>query len=120
MIKVVLHRLLIDRYIPEDTEAVKTKKAIQESGLAVPDWVEKDLTKAALRENASMDKGIVVDIGETAFKDYGIECPVKRGDHIIYAQFGGKQVTDPETEKVFVVINDEDCVAIIGKEPMNG
>jgi co-chaperonin GroES (HSP10) len=119
-IHVVLHRLLLERDLPEDTEAVKTKKALQKSGLEVPDWVQKDIDKQALRENASMDKGVVVAIGETAFKDYGISSPVKVGDYIVYSKFGGKDVTDPETNKIYVVINDEDVVAILRKEPIDG
>ena len=43
MIKVVLHRLLIEREAPEDTDAVKTKKALEKQGLAVPDWVQRDI-----------------------------------------------------------------------------
>lgn len=120
MIKVVLHRLLLKRDEPVDTEAVQTKKAIAASGLVVPEWVDKDLANKALRENASMDKGVIVSIGETAFKDYGIESPVEVGDYISYAKFGGKDVTDPETGEVFVVINDEDVVAILTKEPTVG
>lgn len=120
MIEVVLHRLLIKRDEPVDTEAVKTKKALSKSGLEVPSWVQNEIDKQALRENASMDKGKVVAVGATAFKDYGIEAPVKPGDYIIYARFGGKEVTDPETGEVFVIINDEDLIAIIRKEPIDG
>jgi co-chaperonin GroES (HSP10) len=121
LIKVILHRILVDRDIPEDTDAVKTKRALEKSGLAVPELVREELDKRALRENASMDKGVVVAIGETAFKDYGIECPFKVGDYIVYAKFGGKDVTDPESGKVFVVINDEDVIALLTKkEPLDG
>jgi co-chaperonin GroES (HSP10) len=107
--------------IPEDTDAVKTKRALEKSGFAVPKSVEEDLDKKALRENASMDKGVVIAIGETAFRDYGIDCPVKVGDYISYAKFGGKDITDPETDKVYVAINDEDIIAILSKkEPLDG
>jgi len=116
MIKVILHRILIERDAPEDTDAIMTKRAIAKAGLAIPDSVQEDLDKKAAREHASMDKGVVVQIGETAFKDYGIECPVKEGDYISYAKFGGKDITDPETNKVYVVINDEDVVAILPKK----
>jgi co-chaperonin GroES (HSP10) len=121
VIRVVLHRILVERDIPEDTDAVKTKRALEKSGLAVPESVKEDLDKQALRENASMDKGTVVSIGETAFKDYGIESPITVGDYIVYAKFGGKDVTDPESGKVYVVINDEDLVCILSKkEPLDG
>jgi co-chaperonin GroES (HSP10) len=114
-IKVVLHRILLKRDIPEDTDAVKTKKELDRLGLAVPAKVQEDIELKALRENASMDKGTVVSIGETAFKDYGIDCPIQVGDYITFAKFGGKEVTDPETGEVFVVINDEDVVALLTK-----
>jgi len=114
-IKVVLHRILLKRDEPVDTDAVKTKKDLERLGLAVPDWVAKEQDKQAARENASMDKGVVVDIGETAFKDYGIECPIQVGDHISYVKFGGKDVTDPETGELFTVIQDEDVVCLLHK-----
>lgn len=120
MIRVILHRILVERDAPVDTEAVKTKEALKKSGLAVPIFVQDSIDKQALRENASMDKGHVVAIGETAFRDYGIESPIKVGDYISYAKFGGKEITDPETEKVYVAINDEDCIAILRKEPLDG
>lgn len=113
MIKVVLHRLLLKRDLPVDTEATKTKKEMERLGFAVPDWVHKELEKQAGREAASMDKGVIVDIGETAFKDYGISSPVKVGDYISYVKFGGKDIVDPETGDTFTVIQDEDVVAIL-------
>jgi co-chaperonin GroES (HSP10) len=117
LIKVVLHRVLLKRDVPVDTDAVKTKKELERLGLATPEWVQKDIEKQALRENASMDKGVVVDIGPTAFKDYKIESPIKVGDYISYVKFGGKEITDPESGEVYVVIQDEDVVAILtGKD----
>ena len=114
-INVVLHRVLVKRDIPEDTDAVKTKKDIERLGFAVPPSVKEEMDKKAQRENASVDKGVVVSIGDTAFKDFNIECPIKEGDYICFAKYGGKEVTDPETDEVFVVINDEDVVAILTK-----
>lgn len=63
------------------------------------------------REQAAVDEGIVVGFGPTAFKDFGIDNPVKVGDKIIYAKHAGKAVKDGEED--FVVINDEDIVAIV-------
>lgn len=114
-INVILHRILIKRDVPEDTDAVKTKKELERLGLAVTQAVKDAIEKQALRENASMDKGTVVQIGETAFADYGIACPVREGDYIAFAKFGGKEVTDPATGEVYVVINDEDVVAVLTK-----
>jgi co-chaperonin GroES (HSP10) len=120
MINVVLHRVLLKREVPVDTNAVKTKNELSRLGLAIPESYKEDMELKALRENASMDKGYVVAIGQTAFKDYGIECPIKIGDYISFAKFGGKEITDPEDGEVYVVINDEDVVAILKKEPLDG
>jgi len=121
LIKVVLHRLLILRDIPEDTDAVLTKREVARLGLELPKSYDEELKNKALRENASMDKGFVIDIGPSAFSDYGIDPPVKIGDYITYAKFGGKDVVDPDDGKTYTVINDEDLVAIITKkEPIDG
>lgn len=120
-IKVVLHRILVEREIPEDTDAIKTKVAMEKAGFVVPTAVKDDLERRANREIASMDKGTVIALGETAFKDYGIDSPIKPGDYIIYAKFGGKDVTDPDDNKKYVIINDEDVVCILTKkEPLDG
>jgi co-chaperonin GroES (HSP10) len=65
------------------------------------------------REQQAVDKGVVVSLGPVAFEDYKFENPLKVGDHIVFAKFAGKEVTDPETEEKFVVILDEDVVAIL-------
>lgn len=120
-IKVVLHRILIEREQPVDTDGVVKKKEMQRLGLVAPEWVERDIEKQALREKASMDKGHVLSIGETAFKDYGIASPIEVGDYICFSKFGGKEVVDPDDGKTYVVINDEDVVAILTKkEPVDG
>ena len=120
-IKVILHRILVKRDIPEDTDAVKTKKELERMGLTTPKSVQEEIERQALRENASMDKGVVVDIGETAFLDYKIESPIKIGDYVSFARFGGKEIVDPDTQETFVVLQDEDIVAIITKkEPVDG
>lgn len=116
MINVILHRVLVLRDKPEDTEAVKTQKKLEAQGLVMPRSYQEEVEKQAQREAVSMDKGVVIAIGDTAFKDYGIESPIKVGDYITYAKFGGKDVIDPETEELFVVINDADVVAILTKK----
>lgn len=113
-INVILHRVLLKRDLPVDTDAVKTKKEMERMGLTAPQSVLDEINRQALRENASMDKGIVVKIGETAFKDYGIACPIREGDYVSFAKFGGKEVTDSDGT-VYVVVNDEDIVAVLTK-----
>ena len=68
------------------------------------------------REQKGVDIGTVVSVGPTAFNDYKVECPVAPGDQIVFAKFAGKPVVDPDCpEAQFVVINDEDAIAIIRK-----
>lgn len=120
-INVLLHRILVLRDPQEDTDAVKTTKELERLGLATPEWVQEQLKTKALRENASMDMGTVIQIGETAYHDYKIACPIREGDHISFAKFGGKEVVDPDNGVTYVVINDEDVVCVLTrKEPVDG
>jgi co-chaperonin GroES (HSP10) len=65
------------------------------------------------REQQAVDKGIVQAVGPAAFDDYKFDNPLKVGDHIVYAKYAGKEVVDPETDEKFVIILDEDVVAIL-------
>ena len=59
--------------------------------------------------------GTVVEVGPTTQKDpsLGGEPWAKVGDRILYAKFAGKQFTDPNTKEQFLVLNDEDVVAVL-------
>lgn len=60
-------------------------------------------------------EGIVVDIGEHAWSDYASKwCQV--GDEVIFAQYAGKFVTDPDTKEDFMVVNDIDVQVIVKRE----
>ena len=67
------------------------------------------------REQAAMDKGVVLGWGPTAFSDYNVPNPLTKGDEIVYAKHAGKEIEDPATGEKLVIINDEDVVAIIRK-----
>ena len=62
------------------------------------------------KEQINVDKGTVLQIGLKCHEDYVGELAV--GDTIAYAKFGGKFIQEPGSEEVFLVINDEDVVAI--------
>lgn len=104
MIVPVLHRILIkqDKLQEVDEVYVRARKA----GIAIAE------TESSSRAQAGVDTGTVVAIGETAFKDFGVTPPIKEGDRIAYARFSGKFVKDPATETEYVLLNDEDVVAI--------
>lgn len=61
--------------------------------------------------------GVIVAIGKTAWDRHqgGLSwCDV--GDHVIYAKYAGKIVIDPETEEEFLIVNDEDILALKGEK----
>ena len=104
MIVTVLHRILVkaDAFEAVDKTHVEAKRL----GLIIPETDDKK------RAQAGVDKGTVVAIGPTAFRDFNTECPIKVGDRVAFARFAGKIVDDPSTEEQFVILNDEDIVCI--------
>lgn len=104
MIVPVLHRILIkqDKLEEADEMYVRARKM----------GIEIALTDDNKRAQASVDTGTVVDIGATAFRDFGTTSPVQKGDRIAYARFSGKFVKDPIDGVEYVMLNDEDVVAI--------
>lgn len=67
-----------------------------------------------VRYQASVDKGVVVSMGETAFRDFGSAPWAAVGDTVVFAKNAGKTVEDPQDKDTpYVVLNDEDIVAII-------
>ena len=98
MLKPVLHRILVQ---------LDSIDEVTESGIIIA----KELLK---KERKAVEKGTVVAIGETAFKDYGgSPDTVKIGDRVLIAQYSGKEV---DADKSIVVVNDEDILVIFGKD----
>lgn len=105
MIKPLIHRILVKaEKFEEFSEDVKRARSI---GLEIPELEDHK------RQQASVDRGKIIAIGETAYRDFGVECPVKVGDVVNYARFAGKIVIDPETKEEFVALNDEDLICIV-------
>lgn len=95
MIVPLLHRVLIK------ADKVETKT---EAGII--------LALDEKRENAAAETGRVISIGPTCFKDYGGNPEdIKIGDKIAFAKYAGKTIKDKEEE--YVLLNDEDIIAII-------
>jgi co-chaperonin GroES (HSP10) len=107
MIKVCGHRLLVKPigYL-EDDPTYQRAKAL---GLTIADHEDNK------RARESVDQGTVVQVGPTAFNDFGGAAWCKEGDKIVYAKFAGKLIVDPDTQDKFYAINDEDVVAIVGE-----
>lgn len=95
MIKPVLHRLILKL---DDVEEVT------ESGIIIAN----DLVK---KERKAVETGVVIAVGETAFKDYGGSTDtVQVGDKVTIAKYSGKEVKDGKD--LFVIVNDEDVLCI--------
>lgn len=74
------------------------------------------LEKTTKREQQAVDRGTVVSFGPVAFAAYDTPNPLKVGDEILYAKHAGKEVEDIHTKETFIIINDEDVVAIFRNE----
>lgn len=106
-IKPILHRILVKPDNIEDKdEAIRRAKAV---GIEL-------VREEREREQAAIDTGTVVDFGPTAFQDFHATNPLKIGDTVVYAKYGGKAIIDPETKVKYVALNDEDVIAILTTE----
>lgn len=99
------HRVLLK--VQDITEFDPVYQAGRRAGIEIPVNHEDHQ-----RKQAGMDKGTVVSIGPTAFKDFGGDAWCAVGDLIIFAKYAGKVVEDTDRTK-YVVLNDEDVVAVI-------
>lgn len=105
-------------------------KSVGHRVIVQPDKVEK-VTKGGIilevnekREQASAQKGTVVDVGDMAWKNvaygWGIEgwkpwC--KPGDRVFFARYAGKQFRDEDhPDDYYVILNDEDIQCLITEE----
>lgn len=105
MIKVCGHRLLVKPYKQVEVDEIMKKHKDFLNQLEI-------INPNRAREDASVDRGVVVDIGPTAWKDFNSQPWCKIGDEIVFAKFAGKVVEDPETEDTYFILNDEDVCAV--------
>ena len=108
MITPLLHRIIVKQHKLEETNKEYRKAA--EIGIIIPDHEDNK------RAQAGVDKGIVVAIGPTAYRDFNTDVPIKVGDTVAFARFSGKMIADPKDEEEYVALNDEDIVAVLTEE----
>lgn len=99
----LLHRIVVKPY--DYKEFNKDIQRARNLGLEIPELEEMK------RAQASVDQGVVVAIGPTAYRDYNTDVPVEVGDIVNYARFAGKLIEDGG-EKL-VILNDEDLLCIV-------
>lgn len=106
------HRVIVKPYKLEEHDEVY--KAAKKAGL------EFAASKELKREEQGVDRGVVVQIGSTAWLTDvlgGVPwCSV--GDTILFAKHAGKRFEVPSTKEEFVIINDEDVVLVYEKEDL--
>lgn len=98
------HRVLVKPIKLEEVDAaVASAKA---SGIFL-------LEKTQRQESTIIDIGTVIQLGPTAFDDFGgADKWCKVGDTISYTRHGGKFIKDPKGEDEWLVLNDEDVVMV--------
>lgn len=101
------HRLVVRPEKVEETDEVFSRA--RNAGIQL---LERDLRL----EQISVDKGVVLAIGDTAFKDFGGEPWCNVGDTVAYARHGGKLVRDPTSDEHYLLLNDEDIICKVVKD----
>ena len=85
--------------------------------LIKPDMVElkteSGLVIAADRklEQAAQVRGYIHSVGSKCWD--GEEPYAKVGDYVLYSKYAGKVVDDPEDNEQYIILNDEDVLAVI-------
>lgn len=97
MLKPLGHRLLVE---PENLEE-KTGTGI------IIKWDD--------REKKAVQIGKILAIGETAWKEFGGDAWAEVGDRVYFARYSGAWLTDPEDNKEYLLLNDEDIIAKVNK-----
>lgn len=65
-------------------------------------------------EKAASVYGKLVAVGPTAWKAFDQGQPwAKEGDRVMYAKYSGKFFSDESTGIVYVLLNDEDILAVV-------
>lgn len=59
------------------------------------------------------DTGVLVAVGPLAWSDFEGPPWAEVGDRVMFARYGGKFVTDPETGREYKLMNDKDLNAIL-------
>jgi co-chaperonin GroES (HSP10) len=99
------HRILVKQEDYDETDDVF--KSARKAGIEI-------VKDRGTRYQESVDKGVILAIGPTAWKDFGGVNWANVGDTIVFAKHAGKRVEDPaDKETHYVVLNDEDVVAVI-------
>lgn len=105
-IKPTGHHVLVQ---PEKLENVDpVYQAAKRAGIEI-------MKEHTVKEQVAVSRGVVLAVGPTAYKDYGGEDWCQVGDLVAYVRHGGMYIEDPEDKENYLILNDEDIVAILKK-----
>jgi co-chaperonin GroES (HSP10) len=87
--------------------------------LILPDRLEEKTASGIIiqhdkREEAAVEKGTVVLVGSTAYKEFGTsaeEQGVIPGARVSFAKYAGKAMLDGDVK--YICVNDEDVVCVL-------
>lgn len=97
-IKLLTHHVLVKLDDPE----LKTQSGII---LATEEQAKK--------ERKAVEYGTVVQVGPTAFLDYGRSPDILQpGDKVSFARYSGKEVVDTNKEQ-YILLNDQDVLCVL-------
>ena len=65
-------------------------------------------------EQSGQQYGTVVSVGDYAWEDYKTPF-AKVGDYVLYSQYAGKVVHDPQNNQGYVIMNDVDILATLDR-----
>jgi chaperonin GroES len=90
--------------------------------LVLPDKLEEKTASGIIvqfdkREEAAVEKGTVVSVGVTAYKEFGTtaeELGVIPGARVTFAKYAGKSIMDGDVK--YFILNDEDLVGVLENE----
>ena len=119
MISIKGHRVLIK--VEKLTDADEVYKSAAKSGI-----VFAEDTEDSKRQRAGLDRGTVVAVGPDCWRAFyasahpndanfmsDFEPWAKIGDFVSFAKYSGKMLEDPEDGQKYMVVNDEDIVAVL-------
>ena len=95
-IKLLLHHVLVKLDEPETKTASGIILAVDEQ-----------------KERKAVEYGTVIQVGPTAFVDYGREPNILSiGDYISLNRYSGKTITDSDGTE-YVIVNDQDILCVL-------
>ncbi len=90
--------------------------------LVNPDPVEEKTATGIIlqldkREEAAVERGTVVLVGSTAYKEFGTDAEeqgIAPGVRVTFAKYAGKTIKDGDVK--YIMLNDEDIVGVLSDE----